>query len=190
MAKRFQKFGSLLLGVCLGAAGYAALSPGERPAVAEPQPPVPDLATMAGELEVIRGKLPDQAHAMQDVSYHFANLWFSGDAGNWPLADFYWKETRSHLQWAVRIIPVRKDNADQPVDLVKILQAFETTPLEQLRAAIEERDREKFAIAYRVTLEGCYTCHKASDKPFIRPQMPTEPESRMVNFDPKATWPK
>jgi hypothetical protein len=190
MATRFRSLSLLLMGICLGAAGYAVLSPDERQAVAEPQSSQPDLRTIAAELEAIRGKLPDQAHAMQDVSYHFANLWFSGDAGNWPLADFYWKETRSHLQWAVRIIPVRKDDADQPVDLVKILQAFETTPFEQLRAAIEEHDRDKFASAYRVTLEGCYTCHKASDKPFIRPQMPTEPESRMVNFDPKATWPK
>ena len=59
------------------------------------------------ELEVnrLKGLLPDQSHAMKDVAYHFANLWFAGEKKNWPLADFYWSETRSHLRWAVRIIP-------------------------------------------------------------------------------------
>src|SRR6266568_2288679 len=32
---------------------------------------------------------PDQSHAMVDVGYHFANLWFAADKGNWPLAKYY-----------------------------------------------------------------------------------------------------
>ena len=35
----------------------------------------------------------------------------------------------------------------------------------------------------------CYACHKAVDKPYLRPQVPTEPASRIINFDPKANWP-
>ncbi len=27
----------------------------------------------------VEGLLPDQAHAMADVGYHFANLWFAAD---------------------------------------------------------------------------------------------------------------
>lgn len=42
---------------------------------------------------LIERRLPDQAHAMQVVGYPFANLWFAGQKGNWPLADFYVKET-------------------------------------------------------------------------------------------------
>jgi len=52
------------------------------------------------ELEVnrLKGLLPDQSHAMKDVAYHFANLWFAGKAANWPLAEFYLGETKSHLE--------------------------------------------------------------------------------------------
>ena len=35
----------------------------------------------------------------------------------------------------------------------------------------------------------CYSCHKAADKPYLRPRVPTEPASRIMNFDPKADWP-
>src|SRR5262249_44424521 len=67
------------------------------------------LAALKADLEVVTGNLPSQSHTMMDVSYHFTNLWFAGERGNWPLAQFYLAETRSHLRWAVRVIPVRKD---------------------------------------------------------------------------------
>jgi hypothetical protein len=149
-----------------------------------------DLASLKIEIEAIKGKLPDQAHAMMDVNYHFSNLWFAGQKEHWELARFYWSETRSHLRWAVRIIPKRKDNAGQEIELEKILQALENTPLKQLEDAINAKDRSAFNQAYRFTLEGCYACHKASDKPFLRPQIPTQPETHIINFDPKADWPK
>src|SRR5438552_19105324 len=43
------------------------------------------------------GVLPEQSHAMVDVGYHFANLWFSADKENWTLARYYLQEPRSHL---------------------------------------------------------------------------------------------
>jgi hypothetical protein len=149
-----------------------------------------ELASLKSEIEIIKGKLPDQAHAMQDVGYHFTNLWFAARKGHWELANFYWLETRSHLRWAVRVIPKRKDNAGQEIDLERILQAFETSPLKQLQDAITARDTAAFEKAYRFSLESCYACHKASDKPFIRPQMPTGPEAQIISFDPQAQWPR
>jgi hypothetical protein len=44
--------------------------------------------------------------------------------------------------------------------------------------------------AYKFKLEGCYACHKPFDKPFLRPQIPTGPESQILNTDPTADWPK
>jgi hypothetical protein len=35
---------------------------------------------LPAELESIKARLPDQAHAMQDVGYHFTNVWFAGQA--------------------------------------------------------------------------------------------------------------
>lgn len=142
------------------------------------------------DVATLKDKAADQAHSMMDVDYHFTNLWFAGKAENWPLAEFYWNETRSHMHWAVRIIPVRKDNAGQEVKLLGILEAIENTPSMQVGEAIKEKDVEKFEAVYRSLLEGCYTCHKASDKPYLRPQVPERPATAIINFDPNATWPK
>jgi hypothetical protein len=102
---------------------------------------------------------------MADVGYHFSNLWFAEQAGNWPLVDFYFKEIRSHLQWAVRIKPVRQDNAKQTIDLVKILESLENSPLKNMQQAIAEKSDAKFVAAYKFTIEGCYACHKALPQP-------------------------
>ena len=52
-----------------------------------------------------------------------------------------------------------------------ILQALENSPLKQLGEAIASKDAAGFDKAYRFTLEGCYACHKAADKPYIRPRV-------------------
>ena len=158
---------------------------------ADAAPPEPTLASLRDEIEKLKQLVPDQAHAMQDVGCHFTNLWFAGQHENWPLAEFYFGETRSHLNWAVRLKPKRKDSQDREIDLVAILQAVETTPLKRLGEALAAKDRGGFEKAYRAMIEqGCYTCHKASDKPYLRPQVPQTPEAQVINFDPQAEWPK
>jgi len=138
----------------------------------------------------ISGLLPDQSHAMADVGYHFANLWFAGDKENWPLAKYYLQGTRSHLTWAVRLHPVRTTSTGAEVDLKGILQAIDNTFLTEIDRAITNKDTAKFQAAYRQTLEGCYACHKALEKPFLRPQIPSAPSVSIINFDPNATWPE
>ena len=138
----------------------------------------------------ISGLLPDQSHAMADVGYHFANLWFAADKENWPLAKYYLEETRSHLNWAVRIHPVRTTRAGAEVDLKGILQAIDNSFLTEIDGAITNKDTAKFKAAYRQTLEGCYACHQACEKPFLRPQVPSAPSVTIINFDPNASWPQ
>lgn len=157
---------------------------------AKPPTNAVDLAAFQVELATLKGQLPDQAHAMADVGQHFANLWLAGQKQNWPLAKFYLDETRSHLNWAVRLKPVCKTASGQNIDLGGILQAVENTQLAEVRKAVEAMDAVKFGAAYRLTLEACYACHKASEKPYLRPQVPEQPESRMINFDPDAKWPE
>jgi len=125
---------------------------------------------------------------MADVGYHFANLWFAADKQNWPLADYYLGETRSHLSWAVRLHPVRQTKAGE-VDLKRILDAVDNSLLSEIGAAITNKDPSIFQIAYRQTIEGCYACHKACEKPFLRPQVPNAASVSILNFDPNAIWP-
>jgi hypothetical protein len=84
---------------------------------------------------------------------------------------------------------MRKDNRGQDINLVKILEAFDNTQLTQLKQAIDRKDRSGFEGVYKVSLTVCYSCHKAVDKPYLRPQIPSQPASRVMNFDPKAEWP-
>lgn len=49
----------------------------------------PDVAALKDEVDALKRLLPDQAHVMADVDYHFANLWFAAHNANWPLAEFY-----------------------------------------------------------------------------------------------------
>ena len=135
-------------------------------------------------------RLPDQSHVMMDVGYHFANLWFAADKQNWPLANYYLGETRSHLRWAVRIHRIRKTKSGAEVDLKGILDAVDNTFLTEIGKAIENKDTAAFRTAYRNTMEGCYACHKASEKPFLRPQIPSVAGVTVINFDPSATWPE
>ena len=185
--------GVLLVGVCLGL-GWALFRlhmPSQG--FAGDATPAQNSATVAelrSEVDQLKGLVPDQSHAMMDVEYHFSNLWFAGQQENWPLAEFYWGETRSHLRWAVRIKPIRQDSAKRDVKLADILQAVENTPLKQLHEAIEAKDQEQFIAAYKVTLEACYSCHKSSEKPYLRPHIPQQPESRIINPDPSAILPQ
>ena len=153
-------------------------------------PPEPSAAVTAQlDLQTLSERSPDQSHAMADVGYHFANLWFAADKQNWPLANYYLGETRSHLKWAVRLHPVRQTKAGE-VDLKGILDAVDNSLLSALGTAITNKDCAKFKIAYRQTIEGCYACHKACEKPFLRPQVPNAASVSILNFDPDATWPE
>ncbi|MEX0703739.1 MAG: hypothetical protein WD069_16700 [Planctomycetales bacterium] len=177
----------LTAGVGIGLLLSAGRNPERGSLVQAQEPagkPAPEPAALQAEFDVAKGKLPDQAHAMVSVAYHFNNLWFAGQHGNWPLAQFYFNETRSHLRWAVRIIPVRKDDKGQEVQLGAILEAVENSPLKQLQESIEAKDRDKFVAAYEFTLTSCYACHKASDKPYLTLRIPDHPAEPMIDFAP------
>jgi hypothetical protein len=149
------------------------------------------LDKLEADIKKLQELIPDQAAVMSHLSYHFTNLWFAGNEENWPLADFYLSETRSNLRWAVRAKPIRKDlEGKDTVLLAPIAEAVENGPFKQMKDAIQGKDKAKFVKVYTETLSSCYACHKASFKPYLRPQIPTAPETRVINFDPKAKTPE
>jgi len=54
--------------------------------------------------------------------------------------------------------------------------------LTSLQKTIETRDLGTFSKAYRDALTGCYACHQASEKPYLRLHVPEAPEGRMIDF--------
>lgn len=176
-----MKSGQALLMVAALVLGVAVVAAGQEKAA----PPQDDVTALKAEVARLKGMVPDQSHAMADVGFHFTNLWFAGQAGNWPLAQFYSDEVRSHLKWAVRIIPKRKDAEGKEVDLGAILAAIETSSLKDLSETIKAKDKEKFAASYKVQLEACMSCHKATNKPYLRLHIPERPDAGIVEFRPE-----
>jgi hypothetical protein len=134
--------------------------------------------------QTLEARLPDQAHAMADVGYHFANLWFAATNSNWPLAEYYLDTTRSHLGWAVRLRPIYTTKSGDQVELAGILEAVTNTFLKAVGDAIEKKDIEDFKTAYAQTMVGCYACHTACEKPFLRLHIPDAPGATIIDFAP------
>lgn len=152
----------------------------------QPTPPVQasDCDGKRDSLKAITSRLPTQSHEMQDVGYHFENLWFAGDRQNWPLAGYYLRKTRFYLELAVQIKPVHKTRAGTEVDLQGILDAVNHGLLAQVDKAITNKDVAGFKAAYRQTMEGCDACHTACGVPYLKLQIPTAPSAPIINFNP------
>jgi hypothetical protein len=142
--------------------------------------------TDAAELERLRTLVPSQSHTMIDVGFHWANLWFAAEQKNWPLAQFYFNESRSHIQWTIRTRPLRKDPEGKDVDLNAIFSSLDPSVFAAVRMAIIKKDAAEFTTAYKLALDGCYSCHKASGMPFLRPIVPKVPEQSIIDFAPDA----
>ena len=138
---------------------------------------------LEAEIKELKGQLPSQSHTMADVAYHFSNLWFAGQAQNWPLAEFYVDETRSHLRWAVRVRPVRPLSTGGEFHLADMLAGIEKGPLATLQASIKARDASQFSVTYKQMLASCYACHVAAEKPYLRLHVPEYPRETMIEFD-------
>ena len=76
------------------------------------------------------------------------------------------------------------------MNLVPIFEGIDTSAFKAIAEAIQQQDAQAFAAAYRLTLDACYGCHKASGKPYLRPMIPTAPAQTIINLDPAATWPQ
>jgi hypothetical protein len=138
------------------------------------------------DIERLKTLVPSQSHSMADVGFHWSNLWFAGEQKNWPLAQFYFDEARQHIQWTIRIRPIRKDPEGRDVDLPAIFQAVDSTTFAAVKIAIVRQDKAQFESAYRQALDGCYSCHKSSGKPYLRPIVPTAPAQTIIDFSPDA----
>jgi hypothetical protein len=170
----------VLAAVLLPAAvGWSATTEADAANTAAPDA----IAALQSENEHLRSLIPSQSHAMMDVAYHFTNLWFAGQHRNWPLAQFYFNETRNHIQWAVRLVPVRKTSHGD-LQLGDMFSALDATLLADLKQQIVAKDLRGFTKSYRAAITGCNACHTAADKPFLHVTVPDQPEASVIDFAP------
>ena len=173
----------------------SAVTPAAAPAAqsaaqgAAPNGPM-DPAALSAEVTRLRGVVPSASVAMADVGFHWSNLWFAGQAGNWPLANYYFSEARNHIRWLIRINPMPKGPTGDLVDLQGIFDGLDTTTFKEVKDVIDKKDGARFEAVYRQSLEGCYSCHKSVGRAYLRPQIPAIVPQPIVNLNPAADWPK
>jgi hypothetical protein len=124
---------------------------------------------------------------MEDVSFHYSNLWFAGQKKNWPLATFYYNETRNHIRWLITKSPTTKTPDGDVVNLQGIFDGLDTSSLAMLKKSIDDKNLDEFTSNYKLTLDGCYSCHKSAGKPYLHPVVPTVPPQSIIAYNPDAS---
>jgi cytochrome c553 len=150
---------------------------------AEAEKEEPTMESLQAEVARLTSIMPGQAQAMTQIAYNFSNLWFAAQAGNWPLAKFYIDETRVRIRWAMRITPNRRISTGQ-LDLLPIAASIEENQIKAVADAVAAQDQTTFRNAYTGLMQACQGCHEASEKPFLRLQIPTAPAEPMIRFAP------
>lgn len=187
---RLRRLGNLLLvtlGFAVGSLFMAAwqhsTALAQRENAAAPSNPQADL-------ERLKSITPPMSHPMVDVGYHAANLWFAVQKKNWPLANYYWGETRNRLRWEVALNPGPKGTDGNPVDMKGTLDGIEHGSLAKVKDTIDQKNGQQFVTEYKHMLEDCYSCHKNVNRPYLRLMVPVSAGQPIINTDPSATWPQ
>jgi hypothetical protein len=156
---------------------------------AKTETPNVDLTALNNDVARLKSITPSNSHIMEDVAFHYSNLWFAGQKKNWPLAMFYYTETRNHIRWLLQKNPTTKTPQGEVVDLQGIFDGIDTSSLQMLKKSIEDKNIDEFTPAYKLMLESCYACHKSAGRPYLRPMVPTVAPQSIINYSPEASWP-
>ena len=148
-----------------------------------------DLVALNNDVAKLKSITPSNSHIMEDVSFHYTNLWFAGQKKNWPLAMFYYNESRNHIKWLITKSPTTKTPEGEVVNLQGIFDGIDTSSLATLKKSIEDKNPEEFNSAYKLMIEACYSCHKSAGRPYLRPMIPTVAPQSIINYNTDASWP-
>ena len=184
---------AMACGLALGVGLDRAWDHGLLPTVSAQQgrrAALPTMESLPMEVAQLKALVPSNSHIMMDVQFHWTNLWFAGRKKNWPLAQYFFNETRGHIQWLIRKSPIIRGPDQKDVDIQGIFDGVDTSSLAAVKTAIEKQDSAQFAATYKTMLESCYACHKAVGRPYLRPMLPQAQVMPILNFDPSATWPE
>jgi hypothetical protein len=94
-------------------------------------------------------------------------LWFAGQAGNWPLADYELDELKEGFEDIVKYHPTHHD-----VPTGTMATAVIKGEVAALGKAIGAKDRKQFAAGFDKLTAACNACHQAAKHPFIAIRRP------------------
>jgi hypothetical protein len=168
-----------LTGLLVAACGGGDAPDSEAAGAANASLPRP--LTIPEEVERMKNALPSQSHLMTSVGYHWSELWFAAQNKEWELAQSHFDEARQDINWMITIHPTRADAQGNPVNLKTAFDPVDSGAFAAVKQAIARKDGTRFGAAYRRSLEGCYSCHKISGRPYLRPMVPTTPAPTSMN---------
>lgn len=123
-------------------------------------------------LEDIGSALPGTGEIMASVSTCYAMCWHAADGGNWDLAAYYLRRTRSLLRG---LSVTRPKYAEQ-------VREYDTDVLEPLYQAILVHDRPTFDALYQRAVDQANVYHVTTGHPYIRWVLPAEPPEKGLDL--------
>jgi len=139
-------------------------------------PHQPTVRTKHAELtlEDIGGALPGTGEIMASVSSCYAMSWHAAGGGNWDLAAYYLRRTRSLLRG---LAVTRPKYAEQ-------LATYDTGVLEALYQALVAQDRPAFEARYQQAVDEANFYHVETGHPYIRWITPDQPPEKGLDLGP------
>src|SRR5882762_4685592 len=95
-------------------------------------------------------------------------LWFAGQAGNWPLADYELDELKEGFEDIVKYFPTKDD-----MPTGSMASAVVAGEVAALNKAIDSKDRKLFAAQFDKLTAACNACHQSTKHAFIIVQRPS-----------------
>jgi hypothetical protein len=134
------------------------------------------IKTKHGEvsLEEIAALLPGAGDVMVVVSRNYGNLWHAAHGGNWDLASFYFRRTRTLL---------RNLSLTRPKYEAQLAE-FERDHLEPIGAALLARDLDAFDRLYEASVARVNELHVVTGYPYIRWSRPEDPADPALDLGP------
>jgi hypothetical protein len=108
-------------------------------------------------------------------------LWFAGENRNWALASYELDELQEGLDDAVKYHPTHEK---VPEPLERLVPRYTSSAMQQLRAAVDAKDKAAFVRSFDALTAGCNQCHQASSFGFNVVKRPTVPPFSNQDFSP------
>jgi hypothetical protein len=126
--------------------------------------------------------VPGLGEIMTLQQMRHVKLWFAGEARNWDLASYEVKELGEGFDDVVKLHPTHEESPVAPKDAIPRMI---TSPLGDLRDAVEKKDAARFEQTYDALTKACNDCHQATNFGFNVVQRPsTNPYSNQVFAPP------
>jgi hypothetical protein len=129
----------------------------------------------------IEGLRPGLHAMMTELQFRHANLWFAGDAENWPLAAHQVHELEELLESTAEYHPEYKG-----VRVGELLTAMTDTSVAALDAAVNARDAAAYRTAFDDLTERCNACHTVAERGYLVIQRPRVPPLDNLRYAPET----